>query len=263
MGGGAGASVAPTAAVTPETPQAPAGQVLLQVDVAPGFVPYEYVLATRPFLTVYGDGRVIVTHSVKGWPDFVGQPVPLRLGQLDAATVRRLVEQWRSSGAFSVDKPNFGSPAVTDLPTTVLRMRDGSGHLVQRSIYALDTGFGAIGLTSSQQRLRSETVHLISRTQVAVGRTTAYIPQRVSVIQLHHPVPSSRAPHGTREWPGPALRAVLQPQTDGSPCATLRGSVALSVLRAAEDNPSLSWRDGQLVHRLVVRALLPREPGCG
>ncbi|WP_460604456.1 hypothetical protein [Jatrophihabitans fulvus] len=247
----------PSADPPPEL-TAPAGQVVFQVTAAGGYVPSDYRTASRPAVTVYGDGRAFVLDPTprRSWS---GQPVQLQRGTVDRAALRDLVADAHRSGLF--DDVDFGDPRITDLGTTAVTFRPGAAPAAKASAYALGYEDDDVtGLDDRQRLLRAELRRFIGRLQDGVTGATAWRPDRVDVR-----VAEGEPDGSPRPWPGPDLSRVLgNVRTNGGPvCGVLTGDDAGRVFTAARDSGDITWTDGARTVALVVRALLPGEPACG
>ena len=258
--------VAATARVAITHPTAP-GKVVLRVSSGGGFVALQTNLRALPSFTLYGDGTVIVPGAVQ--QIFPGPAIdPLVRSRLSERQVQALLKRARQSGLLArgaIDYGDMGSVGVSDGPTTTLIVNAG-GRRVNRQAYAL--GIGAGGHLSARQ---------VSARQ-ALARFIAALPSKLSgarytphAIAVYVAQTAAPAPAGSGRvvWP---LRSDLA--TAGKPaanglayrCITVGGrdvKTLLARLRTANEQSRWAVRGrANRTYQLVVRPLLPDEPGC-
>lgn len=241
---GCAAGPAPTADAVPAD--------RLVVMSSGGMVPAVLYAMQSPALAVYGDGRVLTAVAA---PALHLVPARYQVTRIDPAAVRDFVAAARSGGLFG-GRTDFGTPRVTDLPTTTV-MVDGS----QVRVYALDAQFDA-ALTPAQRDARAQLRALIDRASGLSGADPGepYSPPRIVVSE---PRPGrNEEPAGT-PWPGPPPSTFLAPATTGRAigCGELSGADADAVYAAALDNPGARWLVDGTTRVLAVNPL-PVD-GCG
>ncbi|QXC59761.1 hypothetical protein KSP35_15420 [Aquihabitans sp. G128] len=238
----------------------PADQVVWQERSGGGFVPYGAVAAEVPQVTIYGDGRVFVASPGDGY--VFGQPIPLRTGRVAPAALEAFVREVQGSGLFTEAGTDFGTPNVTDGPTTSATFQGSAAAPLTASAYFLGGDF-TDGLSKAQLGRRQAFERLVSEASHLAGDLAAWTPDHVRVVDL---TTEGQVPDGApAAWPGPALDSFLE--TSGEPgatraCGELTGDAAARAYAAALANGSTTWTaDGQ-VRNLVVAALVPGEEAC-
>lgn len=222
---------------------------------AGGMTPAVMAAMAAPSLMIYGDGRVLTAQ-----PAPMGPPVPARyrVARVDPAEVRGFIAAAQAGGLF--DGADFGSPRVTDLPTTTVLLDGGSGAQ-QIRVYAL----GALldtGLSPEQRDNRDRLRELIEQAGALAGgaATEDFSPDRVLVAE---PTPGRTPESAAAPWPGPPPSSFLAPATNRRflACGELTGADARAVYQAALANPGGRWLvDGQT--RVLGVNPLPVD-GCG
>lgn len=257
-GPGPGGTTIPGGTTVPVTgDDLPADQVVWQVSSGGGMVPYTVTLAALPTVTIYGDGRAIVARN-DGFRS--GHPWAYDEGTVAPADLARFLGHAMSSGLF--DGHKIDSPQVTDLGGTSARIHaDGPARSV--SAYALDDSFDD-DLSGDAAARRRDLRALINASSDLAKDRHRWVPDRVSVIEVQ----ADRDTGDTLPpWPGPPLAVVLQPVGDDlgfDRCGVITGDDARKVLEAdakAGDTGN-RWTDRGNQHTLVLRLMLPGEPGC-
>ncbi|MDP9259718.1 MAG: hypothetical protein M3Q31_24640 [Actinomycetota bacterium] len=260
-------AAAATARVAITHPTAP-GKVVLRMSSGGGFVAPQTNLRALPSFTLYGDGTVIVPGAV---PQIFPGPAidPLVRSKLDERQVQALLKRARRSGLLArgaIDYGDMGSVGVSDAPTTTLVVNAGRRR-VTRQAYALGIGVGSGRLTAKQVRARQALARFIAALPLKLSGAS-YTPHAIAVYVAQSAAP---APAGARRvvWP---LRSDLA--TAGKPaanglayrCVTVGGTdvtTLLASLRTASAQSRWVVRGrANRTYQLVVRPLLPDEPGC-
>ncbi len=257
--------------------------VVIRVDTRGGYTSEDYQLAIVPELTVYGDGRVVVTGPVT--EQYPPHALPnLRTGQIDRSTIAALVRQARSDGMF--EKLDFGEPQITDNPTTTVTVNDGKLHV--HRVYALGVESelhdeddptspaalkAALGLTDAQTQARRRLQDFVTAAQNSATRA-ATEPLTVSEIAISvrraTPVAADDPVEpGHESWPLLDLATIGDPIDQGPGadsvyrCAVLTGANATKALAAAATATSITrWQSGGSEYVIVWRPLLPDEHAC-
>ncbi len=245
--------------------------LVLRIDTRGGFTPAEYQLAIVPELSLFGDGRVVVTGPVT--EQYPPHALPnLLTGVLTRSEVQRLVRRAADTGLL--DRPlDFGQPGVTDMPTTTVTVDDGSRHT--QSAYALQGGptDGLPGLAAAQRDARDRLNAFVEDATAAATRV-ATEPYRASEVAVYarraEPVGIDDVgiEPGRADWPLGDLAttgaAVGGPGADPAyRCAVLGGREAERALAAAAGASSITrWQSGGRDYRIVFRPLLPDEHAC-
>ena len=238
--------------------------VVFQAATGGGFVPESIRLGEIPEVTVYGDGRAIVVG-----PTPAISPPPalpnLQVFRIDDAGIDRLLARAAAAGIARKRPPNYGTPGVTDNPSTTVTVRvRNQEHSV--SAYALT--FGDDRLTDRQQSDRARLRRLIryagdehAQRRYVVDDSQTYEP---AAIDVHvSPIDTLPAPPGV-PWPLGALVDGSNPARDAvTSCVTITGDDVETVLGAAlRANERTVWEAAGIAYSLVFRPLLPNEQGC-
>ncbi len=264
---GGTSDVSTTASTDPVGRQAelPADQIVWQVDVGSGLVPYAVAANDVPEVTIYGDGRIFVPVPVKEldvptWR--VPAAVELSLGTVPPEELQSFLDDVASSGLID-ESVDYGDPPVSDLPGTSVLVDWHSGP-TEINVGGLQDGFDD-GFDSSQLELRRQLEDLIERSRNLGNEPEPWVPDRVEAtgLTLDAGPPSDE----TEPWPGPPfvdLFGTTKPNhTDDEPrCAELDGDDAAVVFAAAvgSGKPFVDERRAEL--HVVLRALLPGEKAC-
>lgn len=240
----------------PRAAALPGDQMVFMVLSAGGMAPSVVYAMQSPSLAIYGDGRVLTTV-----PGPALQPVPARyeLARVDPDDVRQFIAEARSGGLLD-GNTDFGAPRMTDLPTTTVLVH-GDGEPAQVRVYALDRQFEA-GLTPAQRDARDRLRSLIEKASglPAGAVRQPYSPDRVAVYE---PLPGRHEDPGSVVWPGPPPPDFLAPSANRRflSCGELTGTAAVTVYRAALENPGARWLVEGTTRVLAVNPL-PWK-GCG
>ena len=244
----------------------PPGQIVWQTGSdGGGFTPADYHAATEPELTIYANGDVYESKSPE-LTNTAGQPWTFRVGRIALGPLARLLADADDSGLFH--KADVGMPGITDVGGTSVRLQSGKAPARTIDVYALFYSEGDGNLSDTQRANRAALRKLVGRFDHAVEHlnTTPWRPTRVAVIQRYasgatDPV-GSADPTSGRAWPGPAPATLLTHKSYDGKCGVVRGAAAKSLFAAAVAHKSTHWTyHGHDVY-LLVRAVLPGEPGC-
>lgn len=256
-----GCDVAERLVDDPALPNAGADDIVWQVTYGPGFTATEIALGWRPSITVYGDGRYLVTHlDENGYSP--SEVKTFEQGRLTSVELTSLRAEVAASGAFDHGEVDYGTPQVMDAGTVTLRALGPDGASVELSAYALGAG-GDEGLTERQNDLRSRLDALVDdlEDQLPDQGEAAYKAERLTVYALDtvYVGDDTSTPH---RWPGPAHTKLFAAQQGSPSCATIEGSDVAPVLEAAQRNPDLGWRDDDGTFFAVVTVALPGDASC-
>lgn len=248
----------------------PAGadEVVFRVDTRGGFTPIEYQLRLVPEVTVFGDGRVVVTGpETEQYPPHA---LPnLLTGTLAPGTMDRLAR--RAAELDLLSPHHYGDPAVADLPTTTVTIAVDGVHT--HEVYALDfSGEGAPGLAPVERDARAALTSFVDelRTAATEVATDSYAPTEVAVYVQPATAAAGGDPGvepGRADWPGPDL-ATLGIDATPAPmpsvrCAVLTGAAADTALAAARGATSITrWTSNGGEYTVVFRPLLADEHEC-
>jgi hypothetical protein len=151
-----------------------AGDLVLRVFIGGGFVPVEYNLRNLPGVSIYGDGRMIVTGPVI--EIYPGPAMPnLLVTRLSEEAVQTILERAREAGLLGEDA-SYDYPCVADLPTTTFTVvADGATHTV--SAYALgmegEMGADTCGLKPTDVEARAA----LADFSAALGDLANWLPE--------------------------------------------------------------------------------------
>lgn len=235
-------------------------EVVWQELTAGGFVAPVDASRQMPAVTIYRDGRIFTTvHDPESRP---GPPVALEQAQVDPDDLDAFLADAEASGLFDPGT-DFGSPGVTDQPSTNVLLRVGD-RPQQVDVYALDFAYDQpVGDVSEEQAGRRTALkELLVRAQELSRDAEPYIPERVTATRFDPSVVSS-PPASNPAWPGPPLD-VFPPLDDltQQSCLVIEGPDAATVYRADQDSTEVTWDvDGEVVPILIV-PLLPGQEGC-
>lgn len=267
----------------PEDPDS----LILRMSTAGGFVPFTVALQQLPEFSLLGDGRVIsVAPQIEIYPPPALPGLTVR--RIDEGGILSVLEAARQAGLFRGDR-RYEYPFVADAGTTTFTLVAGGGkHVV--SVYALgiEDGAGleepppdgegaAPGPTLPPDELEARRALASFRDLLfdlqswlpegAVGPEELLRPDRVRV----YVVPPVEAPEPGLEqpevaWPLDAPLAGFGTPLEGSPdvrCGAVSGAELETLLPLFERANELTpWKDASGTFHLVLRPLLPDEPGC-
>ena len=219
--------------------------------------PAVFQALASPSLAIYGDGRVL---SVVDAPVLRLLPARYEVARIDPAAVATFVADIEAGGLIS-DGTDFGTPRVTDLPSTTVLVHGPTGEAV-RSVYAFDERFDA-RLTTEQRDARIALRAVIEKASaLAAGAARVpYAPDRVAVYEVE---PGSNGEPATTGWPGPPPSTFLAPSTSrrSIACGELNADPAEVVYQAALTNPGARWLVDGATRILAVNPL-PLPDACG
>ena len=153
-GGGCGEKDEPEGGSPPPSPPAlPAGaeEVVLEAASGGGYVPVVDMRREFPDAVLYGDGRLIT--AVPGDPEDDAAIPELQVTQLDDAEVGELALAARDAGVG--EDVDYGTPDITDLPTTTVTLRTQAGT-EEASAYGLGFDDADAGVSGEQEEARRE-----------------------------------------------------------------------------------------------------------
>lgn len=243
----------------PPISELPAAQVIFQITGGGGLEPLGYIAASRPGLTIYGNGAAYVvdadlTHAP-------GTPWALRKGTVAVQTLAALVDAAADSGLF--DEAEFGDPDFMDAGGTVVTFRPGAAPARRAVAPALYVQGGDERVTIGQRVRRVQLRRFSDRLERSINfpdtRDGAeWAPNRVDVTERSGADDSTAAV----PWPGPPLDNLLKDSPGLGKCGLVAGAAAARLYAAARRHGSTHWRVGGSEKYLLVRALLPGEPAC-
>ena len=237
----------------------PADQAVFQVEAYGGLVPPLVLAFSGPALVVYGDGRVIQFVDENRPYD---SPPAYSVSMVNSTAVAEFAAEAEASDLIN-DRTDFGTPGVTDLPFTTVRLHDAGG---ERSVqvYAFDEAFEK-DVSALQARNRRRLAELIDRAYALPGDAALdpYQPEQVRVLELDA---SYGQDTDAPPWPGPdpdSFLTATERRYPGIACGLLTGEEATSVYAAALDNRGARWTFDDRHRVLAVLPLLPGSAiGC-
>lgn len=240
----------------PSAPARPtgAGDVVVQVMVAGGFVPVEHAVSAVPAVTVLGDGTVITTAPV---PAIYPGPAitPLQAVRVPARTVDDLVG--RAGDLGLLEGPlEFGRPPVADAPDTVVTITAG-GQTHRHVANALGMGDEMVGGKAAANRRALQT--FVAVTQALPPGTGAWTPPAIAVYVLGTYTPDPNLPQPSRSWP----LATAPATGPNRPCTLVTGDgvgVLLDALGRA--NARTPWVLAGEARSMAFRPVVPGQPNC-
>lgn len=236
-----------------------ADQVVWQERTGGGFVPLEVALAEIPQVTIYADGRTFLVESSD--EPAQGGRASVVTGTVPAATLAAFLRDVERSELFGPGPIEFGTPLVTDGPTTSVTFHPPGRSPRVVGAYFLHGGFDR-DLAADEVARRKELRALLDRSYGLAQDLRAWTPDRVQVIAPDQGA-TSESPT-TPPWPGPPPadlpgRSANRP---GYRCGEVSGAAAADLHVAAEGNPSSAWLVDGEVRVLVVTPLLPGAEPC-
>ena len=241
---------------TPPPPGSPADQLVFMVMSSGGMAPAVYQALASPSLVIYGDGRVL---TVVEAPVLQLLPARYEVARINPATVASFVADIEAGGLIT-NGTDFGTPRVTDLPSTTVMVHGQTGPQ-QVNVYAFDERFDA-RLTAEQRSARIGLRAVIEKASaLAAGAARLpYSPDRVGVYEVE---PGNNSEPATTGWPGPPPSAFLAPSTGSRwiACGELNADPAEVVYQAALTNPGARWLVNGATRILAVNPL-PLQDAC-
>lgn len=236
-------------------------EIVWQEFTRGGFVPSEFAAGQVPAVTIYADGRVILTSDDADLG--ADRPAGLEEAQIAEGDLDRFLAEAADSGLFEPDA-DFGDPMVTDQPSTSVTLRSGDAPRTV-DVYALDFELDPSvgGVTADQSARRDRLKALLEQARDLAIDPQPYVPERVRATLITYASDVGSEPEAI-DWPGPPLSAFPDPQSDGanSTCLVVEGPDAAAVSAAAAENPDRTWAIDGEVRQIVVAPLVPGQEGC-
>lgn len=220
--------------------------VWLRVDTGGGFVPLIINQRQVPEVLLFDDGRLVRRTSDDG------AVVPaFEVARLDEAEAAALLD---TAGAV-IDGPAVGSPNVTDLPTTSVRLTtDGDAGTLD--VYAL--GFDDEQLTTEEQAARASVTALLDDLATA-GTAESFVPDEWLVLTTA--TLEGADVTGAVPWPLEPERAATADTP--SVCTRITGEEVADVLDALATEDQFTYVDtGTTVVEIALRPVLTGEETC-
>ena len=235
-----------------------AGEVVVQVMVAGGFVPVEAAVSEVPRVTVLGDGTVITTAPVIAI--YPGPAItPLQSVQVPARTVDALVARAADLGLLAGEL-DFGQPPVADAPDTIVTITaGGTEHRHVANALGIEDRAGA-GIGEQAAANRRALQSFVEATSELPPGETMWEPPAIAVYTLGDHMPDPELPQPAREWP------LASPPATGpgvAPCTLVEGADVETLLAALDPaNSRTPWMVGGEAKSLAFRPVVPGQPGC-
>jgi hypothetical protein len=234
----------------------PGDRMVFMVMSSGGMAPAVSQALASPSLAIYGDGRVLTVLEGR-----VHQLIPARyeVARVGPDTVASFVAEVEAGGLINAGT-DFGTPRLTDLPSTTVMVHGRNGQEQVRP-YAFDESFDA-RLTPEQGGARAALRAVIQQasTLAAGVARVAYSPNRVAVYEVE---PRNLGEPATVGWPGPPPASFMSPSSSrrSIACGELMADSAEVVYRAALDNPGARWLVDGATRVLAVNSL-PLPDAC-
>jgi hypothetical protein len=270
-GGSTGASRGTDAIEHPTGPD----DLVLRVDVSGGFVPAEVSLKNVPGVSIFGDGRMIVTGPVI--EIYPGPALPnLQVTRLTEDGVQAILAEARDAGLLEGDA-SYDYPCVADVPTTTFTVNaEGATHTTSAYALGFDAGTGATGGCGGMN-VDTEARAALNDFSTKLGDVRSWLPTgSYSDEEVYPPTELRIYTSGLRRDPELRQQPVVWPietplSAFGAPdanlpdlrCGTVTGDDLAAVLPLAEQANELTpWTSDGERFGLVFRPLLPDEHGC-
>ena len=238
-------------------PGLPGAQMVFMVMSSGGMAPAVYQALASPSLAIYGDGRVL---TVVEAPVLQLLPARYEVARIDPTAAASFVADVEAGGLVN-NGTDFGTPRVTDLPSTTVLVHGLTGQH-QVNVYAFDERFDA-RLTAEQHSARTALRAMIEKASaLATGaERSPYSPDRVVVYEVE---PGNNTEPATTSWPGPPPSTFLAASSGrrSIACGELNADPAEVVYQAALTNPGARWLVDGATRILAVNPL-PLPDACG
>lgn len=243
-------------------------EVVLRVELVGGFVPPEYHLASFPWFSLYGEGRIITEgpqieiYPQPALPNVLVRPVSAR-------AVERIVAAAVDAGLDR--EARYTNANVADAGTTVFTLTI-DGETFTTEVYAL--GIEDTGTEDPERAARAritafhaDLADLSSWIPAdALGEEQAYELERLRVFVQPYSREGIEVGLGQQpmDWPLPDRPlGSFGEAGEFARCGTVEGADAEAVVAAARRANQLTpWRSDGEEWRLIFRPLLPDESGC-
>jgi hypothetical protein len=265
VGGGSSTTIDPTTTTTtiapPDVFTGDPDRLVLQITDEGGFAPIELIVNRLPRFSVYADGTLLAPAPV---PAIYPGPMllPLQSVPLSDADLVALMEAIEAFGLPGIDRDidDILNGLVADATTTIATFIDGDGAEHVYGAYAL----GLIGDEPPPERTQKlgELVELLDGFLANPGGV-AFEPDRIQVWINETPDVDPDFSQ-TVTWPLDITPADFEPEGDFQlGCHVLAGDPAQAAIAAFNAaNQATVWDFEGTEYQLIVRILLPSEPGC-
>lgn len=264
-----GATPSPSPGITHPTG---AADLVVRIENGGGFVGPNWTVRQLPWLSVYGDGRVMVPGpQIEIYPSpALPNVVTFRISE---EGLQKVLEEALAAGLLGADA-HYDYPGIADAGTTTFTVvAGGKRHVV--SAYALAEG-GALDDQLDPDTLRARTALLKFQERALDLRAwlgSAVIesesPYRFEALRIYV---TARQPADPQIQPGFADWPLATPLSSfGAPggglldarCGVVSGDELATLRPAVQGSNELTvWRSGAAEYQLILRPLLPDESGC-
>lgn len=249
-----------------------ANELVLRIETGGGLVPWDFQLGQVPELSIFGDGRVIVTGpQIAIYP---GPALPnLVTFRLSEDGLQRLLENARAAGLLGPDA-HYDYPGIADAPTTTFTVvADGKRHVV--SAYALSMTGNDVQVDPAVRRARAALAEFEQKTSDLRSWLADRIVEPETVLRFESlrvyataaaPDASGGVEPNFADWPLSVSLAAFGGPASNPPdirCGVVEGADLVTLLPAIQASNELTfWRSEGATYHLVLRPLLPDESGC-
>jgi hypothetical protein len=250
-----------------------AADLVVRIENGGGFVGPTYQLRQLPWLSIFGDGRVMVPGpQIEIYP---GPALPnVVTFRISEEGLQKVLEEALADGLLGADA-QYQYPGIADAGTTTFTVvAGGKRHIV--SAYALAEG-GAMDSQLDPETLRARTALLKFQERALDLRSwlgaaviepeSAYRFEALRIfVTAAQPADQGITP-GYADWPLATPLASFGDPMVGNlgdmRCAAVSGDDLAKLLPAIQNSNELTlWHSGGKEYQLVLRPLLPDESGC-
>jgi hypothetical protein len=266
-----GATPSPSPGITHPTG---AADLVVRIENGGGFIGPGWTARQLPWLSIYGDGRVIVLGpQIEIYPSpALPNVVTFRISE---EGLQKVLEEALAAGLLGADA-HYDYPGIADAGTTTFTVvAGGKQHVV--SAYALFEG-GAMDDRLDPDTLRARTALLKFQERALDLRSwlgSAVIePESTYRFEAMRIFVTARQPADPQIQPGIADWPLATPLSSfGAPagnlnlgdarCGVVSGDELATLRPAVQGSNELTvWHSGAKEYQLILRPLLPDESGC-
>ncbi|MDW8059747.1 MAG: hypothetical protein RMK01_06690 [Thermomicrobium sp.] len=284
LGACASLGTAPTPQPTPQPSPTPiphptgANELVLRIETSGGLIPPFRLVNELPEFSLYGDGTVVTLG-----PQILIYPPPalpnVLRSRLSEEGIQALLREAAAAGLLAGDA-DYPMEGIADAPTTFFTVNAG-GRISRVSVYALGLEDPDDPRLSPEQRVARQRLAEFARKardflawlppETILERETPYVVTRLQLVAF--PAEAAEPPPSdvlvsTLDWPLPT------PLRDfGDPAPWIGPTARCAVVSSRKELPRLldelrranaltRWRSDSELYTLLVRPLLPDEPGC-
>jgi hypothetical protein len=241
-----------TGSSTATPPELPTGadEVVLEVFSGGGYVPLVSMRREFPAAVLYGDGRLVT--AVESESEEEPAVPELEVTRLDETEVDELVSAAQEAGVG--EGIDYGTPEITDLPTTTVTLRTTKGT-EEASVYGLGFEDADTSVSAEQEDARMGLNEFIDSLLAHEGEPFdpgAYV---VTSIATTGPGP------GGVEWPLEADRFASGKRSEV--CTIVDGRDAEELVKAARDAAlETVWSEGRAQAEVAIKPAIGHDMGC-